>query len=61
MNRDASTQSSPPSNARFTLALLADLREVLEKHGYVASQNPQAHSGFLVAALELTNTYEGKS
>lgn len=54
----ASTEGSDP---RFTPSLLADLREVLSKHGYAPAQDPSSHSSFLVTALELASAYEGKS
>lgn len=53
--------STEASDARFTLILLAELRDVLRMHGYEPSQDPSAHSRFMVAALELASTYEGRS
>ncbi|RCW38470.1 hypothetical protein DFQ14_12213 [Halopolyspora algeriensis] len=52
------------SDERFTFGLLIELYGVLERHGYQRPADEQAHTksyaDTLVAAVQLTEAYEGR-
>ena len=46
------------ADPRFTLPLLVEVRQVLERHGYVCS--PQACDASLIAFHKFTRAFEGR-
>lgn len=54
------TSGSLPDDHRFTMGLLMDVFEVLEKHGYVRPvDNPKAMADSLCDVRALVQSFEG--
>jgi hypothetical protein len=53
-------RTEPAEDSRFTVGLLYDVLQVLEAHGYRASQDSHAYADALVALLKLVRAFEGR-
>lgn len=52
------TSSHTESDPRFSLGLIADVRDVLKKHGYGESTDDAVYGRFLADLLQLVRGFE---